>query len=246
MIEMESNLASDGDECAPKCRIAGKRRPFLKGGLAFCTWSILAGLAPVTAQSGKEASEEAASNLKDIRVVIRVERKKSKPLSSDEQFKNPRIEVLLYPSKAPELVANFVNLARRGFYAGLYFHKQKNFVLQAGCPVGNGSGNAGYHLKDAFHDSLKHDAAGVVTMANIGPDTNSSQFCIMTRPASWLDGRSSIIGKVISGMDIVESLEVGDVIESIKVQDSIRDLYKHQEKNIERWNKVLDAKRKEK
>ena len=116
-------------------------------------------------------------------------------------------------------------------------------MIQGGCPDRNGSGNTGYHLEDEFHESLKHDAPGVVSMANIGPDTNSSQFFILTEPATWLDGNSSIIGKLVKGGAIVQGLEIGDIMESIKIQGSVKDLYRLQAKNIEKWNKILDAKR---
>lgn len=181
------------------------------------------------------------AKLRDIRVIIKtVDGEEAK---KGNQVSKGNIELVLYTSKAPELVANFVNLSRRGFFVGLYFHKKKNFMIQSGCPESNGSGNAGYHLKDTFHDSLKHDGPGVVAMANIGPDTNSSQFCIMTQAASWLDGKSSIIGRVTKGMDVVDKLVVGDQIESVKVLDSVRELNRIYSTRIKRWNKLLDAKR---
>ncbi len=124
-------------------------------------------------------------------------------------------EAELYAKECPETVWNFINLAEgrqeteRGgnFYDGLSFHRViQDFVLQGGCPVGNGTGGPGYQFKDEFDQSLKHDSQGVLSMANAGPGTNGSQFFVTLDPTPHLDGRHSVFGKVISGIDVVEKI----------------------------------------
>ena len=127
-------------------------------------------------------------------------------------------EAELYAKECPETVWNFVNLAEgrqetgRGgnFYDGLTFHRViKGFVIQGGCPVGNGTGGPGYQFGDEFDPSLKHDSAGVFSMANAGPGTNGSQFFVTLAATPHLDGRHSVFGRVVSGMDVVN--EIGSV-----------------------------------
>jgi cyclophilin family peptidyl-prolyl cis-trans isomerase len=124
-------------------------------------------------------------------------------------------EAELYAQKCPETVWNFVNLAegrqenQRGgnYYDGLNFHRIiESFVIQGGCPLGNGTGGPGYQFKDEFDPSLRHDAAGVLSMANAGPGTNGSQFFITLAPTPHLDDRHSVFGKVTKGMDIIEKI----------------------------------------
>lgn len=121
----------------------------------------------------------------------------------------------LYAKECPETVWNFVNLAEgrqeteRGehFYDGLTFHRViKDFVLQGGCPIGNGTGGPGYEFTDEFDPSLKHDSEGVFSMANAGPGTNGSQFFITLAATPHLDGRHSVFGRVVKGMDVVQKI----------------------------------------
>jgi len=117
------------------------------------------------------------------------------------------VRVELYPDKAPLTVANFVNLAKRGFYDGLDFHRViADFMVQGGCPEGSGRGGPGYRFEDETGNGLRHDR-GVLSMANAGPNTNGSQFFITHVPTPWLDGKHTVFGKVIEGMDVVQKIE---------------------------------------
>jgi peptidyl-prolyl cis-trans isomerase B (cyclophilin B) len=120
----------------------------------------------------------------------------------------------------PNTVANFVKLAKEGFYDGLTFHRViPDFMIQAGCPLGNGTGGPGYKFADEFDPSLRHDAPGVLSMANAGPGTNGSQFFITHVATPWLDNKHSVFGKVISGQDVVDTVQGGDIMQSITISD---------------------------
>jgi peptidylprolyl isomerase len=130
--------------------------------------------------------------------------------------------------KVPMTVANFVGLAEgalkangvtgRKFYDGLTFHRvDKGFVVQGGDPRGDGSGGPGYQFPNETRADLKHDAPGVLAMANAGPDTNGSQFYITMEPAPWLDGGYNVFGHVIQGMEVVTAIKVGDHITSVRI-----------------------------
>lgn len=127
-------------------------------------------------------------------------------------------EIELHVKECPETVWNFINLAegrqetsREGnFYDKLTFHRViDGFMIQGGCPIGNGTGGPGYTFKDEFDPSLKHDRGGVLSMANAGPNTNGSQFFITLGPTPHLDNMHSVFGKVTEGMDVVK--EIGRV-----------------------------------
>ena len=114
------------------------------------------------------------------------------------------IKIELYEDKAPITTGNFINLTNEGFYDGLIFHRViSGFMIQGGCPYGTGTGDPGYSIPDEFHDDLKHDSPGILSMANSGPNTGGSQFFITVAETSWLDGAHSVFGKVIEGMDVV-------------------------------------------
>jgi peptidyl-prolyl cis-trans isomerase B (cyclophilin B) len=120
----------------------------------------------------------------------------------------------LFAADAPMTVNNFVSLARDGFYNGLTFHRViPGFVAQGGCPIGDGTGGPGYQFADEF--SERTHVTGALSMANSGPDTNGSQFFITYAPQHHLDGKHSVFGQLIEGMDVLESLEPGDVITRI-------------------------------
>jgi cyclophilin family peptidyl-prolyl cis-trans isomerase len=148
------------------------------------------------------------------------------------RFRTERGEFLveLYADRVPRTVENFVNLARAGFYDGTTFHRViGGFMAQGGDPTGTGTGGPGYQFADEFHPELRHDAAGILSMANAGPGTNGSQFFITFGPTPHLDDRHSVFGKVVEGMDVVRSLrerdpqrdrEPGDRIETIEISES--------------------------
>ena len=117
------------------------------------------------------------------------------------------IEIELYPNEAPKTVENFVKLARDGFYDGLIFHRViPDFMIQGGDPTGTGRGGPGYQFEDEFNEHKV--ARGALAMANAGPNTNGSQFFIVTVDAApWLDGKHTVFGQVKSGMDVVDALE---------------------------------------
>ena len=124
-------------------------------------------------------------------------------------FKTERGEIVaeLYADKAPLTVENFVNLARSGFYDGTTFHRViPGFMAQGGDPTGTGRGGPGYQFDDEFHPDLRHKGAGVLSMANAGPGTNGSQFFITLGATPHLDGRHSVFGEVIEGLDVVKNI----------------------------------------
>ncbi len=130
------------------------------------------------------------------------------------------IRIQLFEELVPNTVANFVKLIEDGFYNGLKFHRViPDFMIQGGCPLGNGTGGPGYQFADEFHPELKHDGPGVLSMANSGPNTNGSQFFITHVETSWLDGKHSVFGKVLDGQDVVDAVEGGDLINEITLSD---------------------------
>jgi len=117
-----------------------------------------------------------------------------------------QIVIELYPEEAPKNVANMIGLADKGYFNGLIFHRViKGFVIQGGCPKGDGSGDPGYEIEDEISPRLKH-LKGTVAMANRGPNTNGSQFYVCLEPQPRLDGRYTIFGQVVQGMDVVERI----------------------------------------
>ncbi len=121
------------------------------------------------------------------------------------------IRVELFADKTPRTVNNFVFLAREGFYDGTTFHRViANFMAQGGDPTGTGTGGPGYRFPDEFHPSLKHDKPGVLSMANAGPSTNGSQFFITHVPTPWLDGKHSVFGQVVAGLDVLLAIPPSD------------------------------------
>ena len=147
------------------------------------------------------------------------------------RFKTERGEIVaeLYADKAPLTVENFVNLARSGFYDGTTFHRViSGFMAQGGDPTGTGRGGPGYQFDDEFHPDLRHNGAGVLSMANAGPGTNGSQFFITYADTPHLDDRHSVFGRVVEGMDVLNSIRErdpgrdpnpGDRIDTIEIEE---------------------------
>jgi peptidyl-prolyl cis-trans isomerase B (cyclophilin B) len=170
---------------------------------------------------------QSEESMKDIRIIVKTDK--------------GDIEGVLYPSKAPVTVANFLNLAKRGYYNDLKFHRViPDFMVQGGDPTGTGSGGPGYRFEDECSPELKHDKPGIFSMANAGPGTNGSQFFITHVPTPWLDGKHTVFGSVTKGQDIVNAVAQGDKIKSIEILDPTDDLFKAQSKRLEEWNAVLD------
>jgi len=153
------------------------------------------------------------------------------------------IHVKLFAEEAPITTANFINLAGRGFYNGLKFHRViDNFMIQGGCPEGTGTGGPGYRFEDEFSPSLRHDKPGKLSMANAGPGTNGSQFFITHTETPWLDDAHTIFGEVQSDADqaVVNAVQQEDVIESIEIEGDTGDLLADNAERIDTWNKALD------
>ena len=116
-------------------------------------------------------------------------------------------KIELFEDKAPNTTKNFIDLVNKKFYDGLIFHRViDGFMIQGGDPKVNVTGGPGYQIKDEFNPDLKHDAAGILSMANAGPNTGGSQFFITLAPTPWLDNKHAVFGKVIAGLDVVQAI----------------------------------------
>ncbi len=150
------------------------------------------------------------------------------------------IEATMFASKTPMTCANFLNLAKKGFYDGITFHRViANFMIQGGDPTGTGSGGPGYKFADEIVPGLRHGKPGIFSMANAGPGTNGSQFFITHVATDWLDGKHTVFGEVIKGQDVVNAIRGGDKINSVEVLDSTDDLFASQSANIAKWNSAM-------
>ncbi len=148
------------------------------------------------------ASATDTGSMQDIRIILTTN-------------KGP-IEATLLASQTPVTVANFLNLATRGYYNGLSFHRViPDFMIQGGDPEGSGRGGPGYRFEDECKPELKHDRSGLFSMANAGPGTNGSQFFITHVPTPWLDGKHTVFGSVTKGQDVVNAIKQGDKIEKM-------------------------------
>lgn len=156
-----------------------------------------------------------------------------------------KIVVELEASKTPVTTANFVNLAEKGFYNGITFHRViPDFMIQGGDPTGTGAGGPGYRFEDEFDSTLRHTGPGILSMANAGPGTNGSQFFITHVATPWLDGKHSVFGKVTSGQDVVNSITQGDKIVSISIKGDTKALFANPKvaPKLAAWNQVLTKK----
>ena len=140
------------------------------------------------------------------------------------------IEVDLFDDAAPKAAGNFADLARKGYYDDVIFHRViPGFVIQGGDGQHGkkssldrgrvGTGGPGYTFRDEFHPDLRHDGPGVLSMANAGPNTNGSQFFITHVATPWLDGKHSVFGHVLSGQDVVDSIRQGDTMKKVSISE---------------------------
>ncbi len=153
------------------------------------------------------------------------------------------INLTLFADQTPLTVSNFVNLAQREYYNGLKFHRViADFMIQGGCPYGNGMGGPGYDFEDEFKKDLKHDKPGILSMANAGPGTNGSQFFITHGPTPHLDGMHTVFGTVVSqeDQDVVNSIAQGDTIESVTIKGNVGALLKKTKDRVAEWNKKIN------
>jgi peptidyl-prolyl cis-trans isomerase B (cyclophilin B) len=202
---------------------------------AFLRFSAIVTMACLSAGSALRAQDAAAAApatpaapavISDIRVILKTSK--------------GDIAGTLFASKVPMTAANFLNLAKKGFYDGLTFHRViPNFMIQGGDPEGRGTGGPGYRFADEFNPSLRHSKPGIFSMANAGPGTNGSQFFITHVETPWLDGKHSVFGEVTSGQDVVNRIAKGDKIEKIEILDSTDALFAAQAANLAKWNAAL-------
>ncbi|MEO0445055.1 MAG: peptidylprolyl isomerase [Verrucomicrobiota bacterium] len=183
--------------------------------------------AAVTLHAQDEPAESETNAVNDIEITIKT-------------TKGP-IKGTIFASKVPLTAANFLNLAQRGYYDGITFHRViPDFMVQGGDPTGTGRGGPGYKFEDEIHPDLKHTGPGMFSMANAGPNTNGSQFFITHLKTEWLDGRHAVFGSVTEGQDVVDSIKAGDSIEGIEIHGETTALMESQKDRIEDWNKILD------
>ena len=198
--------------------------------------TMLAACFVATAADSKKA---APAGVKDIKIVMTTSK--------------GEIQATLYASKTPMTVANFLNLAKRGYYDGLKFHRViPNFMIQGGDPRGTGTGGPGYTFADETRRDLSHDGPGVFSMANSDRSkaaysnsghSNGSQFFITHGATPHLDGKHTVFGKVTKGMSVVNSIVKGDTIKKIKILGSTDALFAAQKANITSWNAELNSKK---
>jgi peptidyl-prolyl cis-trans isomerase B (cyclophilin B) len=154
-----------------------------------------------------------------------------------------KINLKLFAEQTPITVGNFVNLARRGYYNGLKFHRViPDFMIQGGCPAGDGRGGPGYKFQDEFVKELRHSKPGIFSMANSGPQTNGSQFFITHVATPWLDGKHTVFGEVVSDADqsVVNQISQGDKIISVTIEGDVSGLMENISLMIEKWDAILE------
>lgn len=149
------------------------------------------------------------------------------------------INITTFPDEAPVTVTSFLHLVSRGFYDGLTFHRViPNFMVQGGCPTGTGTGGPGYKFECECKPNRRHDKAGILSMANAGPNTNGSQFFITHLPTPHLDGKHTVFGETTEGQDVINKIKGGDTIKSITVHDSTEELFTAHADRIADWKKA--------
>ncbi|MBX3420161.1 MAG: peptidylprolyl isomerase [Pirellulaceae bacterium] len=206
--------------------------------LATCTAAVPSLTA--LAQGQAKPAEGASAKINDIPIVIKTSR--------------GDIECVVFASKTPVTAANFLNLAKRGYYDGLKFHRViPDFMIQGGDPQGNGTGGPGYSFADETRRDLLHDGPGVLSMANSDRGkqaysntgkTNGSQFFITHVKTDWLDGMHTVFGRVTKGQEVVNAVKQNDRIHSIAINGDVELLFESQKERLAEWNKVLDQSKK--
>ncbi len=152
------------------------------------------------------------------------------------------ITIRLFAEKTPYTVANFANLARRGFYNGLKFHRViPDFMVQGGCPKGTGTSGPGYDFEDEFDASLRHNKPGILSMANAGPNTNGSQFFITHVPCPWLDGKHTVFGEIAGEKDqeVIDSIRQGDTITAVTIEGDLSGIFEKAQDKLKTWNLAI-------
>jgi peptidyl-prolyl cis-trans isomerase B (cyclophilin B) len=152
------------------------------------------------------------------------------------------ITLRLFAEKTPLTVANFANLAQRGFYNGLKFHRViPDFMVQGGCPKGTGTSGPGYDFEDEFDASLQHSKPGILSMANAGPGTNGSQFFITHVPCPWLDGKHTVFGEIAGENDqeVIDSIRQGDTITTVTINGDVTELFEKTKDKLKAWNLAI-------
>jgi len=164
----------------------------------------------------------------------------AQPLRAIIDTSKGEIVVQLNERAAPTTVANFANLAMRGFYDGLTFHRvERNFMVQGGDPLGNGTGDAGYKFSGEI--VLHHNQPGIISMANSGPGTDGSQFFLTHLATPHLNGKHSVFGKVLTGMQVVNQLRRRDTINSIVIEGNTSPLFERRRALLDEWNAILNT-----
>ena len=198
--------------------------------ISILTAALSLSLLAPTYGSGTIETKKEAPAVADIAIVVKTNKGK--------------IEGTIFASKTPMTAANFLNLAKRGYYDGLTFHRViPNFMIQGGDPRGTGTGGPGYKFGDEIVPTLTHSKPGIFSMANSGPSTNGSQFFITHKATPWLNGKHSVFGEVTKGQDVVNAIKKGDKILGIEISGSTDALFAAQEENLTKWNAVLDKKK---
>lgn len=207
-------------------------------------WFTVALLVLVVSSMGTASAEviaatsETAAATKSMKIE---ETKETSSLQAKIETDKGVILLELFSDAAPITVANFVNLANRGYYDGLTFHRViADFMIQGGDPDGTGRGGPGYRFEDEFDSALRFDTPGILAMANAGPGTNGSQFFITHVPTPHLNNRHTIFGKVVEGQEVVDSIQMGDHMVTIKIIGDYEPLLSQHQDRIEQWNAQLN------